>query len=217
MNKVVTKIISSDLAWKGLRMELSSKELQNIFQQEFEKDKYFDFDLLLNGMYKALNKKIDFKYFLDWCVLVANCLSCTNYKTKSLNNLLENISCFFDGISFSEEWSKKKLFCDIASLKSFNHEFKNKMNKTKNPFETNGVERILTFDHANWTSDSSVMRVIVKDNKNKQFDLKYVDDAFFNYDENINYTFVNKTNFENIFMSFYNENEDWKENHNLKF
>ncbi|MBR3885404.1 MAG: hypothetical protein IKJ33_02940 [Clostridia bacterium] len=211
------KLISKEQTWKGLRMELSSEELQSIFQQEYEPDKYYDYNLLLSGIKKALNKEIDFEYYIDWCILIANCFNYTNYETKALNTLMWDIGYFFDGCSFEDGYSEKELYQDIAFLKSYNHEYENKVNRKRKPFETNGVERILTFDHANWTLDSRVMRVIVKDNINKQFDLKYVDEGEFDYDENVNYTFVDDKKFENIFNSFYDEKAGWEENHNLKF
>ncbi len=220
-NKEECKIISKELTWKGLRMELPEEELQAIFQQEYELDKYYDFDLLIKGLYKALNKEIDFEYFKDWCVLIANCFSFTNYENDKVNVLMGSIGYFFDGLSFRDKWNEKDLYSAIAGLKDYNHTFKNKINRKRLPFETNGVERILTFDHANWALDSRVYRVIVKDNNKKEFDLKYVDEANFVYDDKINYTFVGNRTFNNIFDSFYYDYEDkgikWKENHNLKF
>ena len=59
-----------------------------------------------------------------------------------------DIGYFFDGCSFEDGYSEKELYQDIAFLKSYNHEYENKVNRKRKPFETNGVERILTFDHA---------------------------------------------------------------------
>ena len=38
----------------------------------YETDDYYDFDLLMDVLHKALNKEINFEYFIDWCILVAN-------------------------------------------------------------------------------------------------------------------------------------------------
>ncbi len=216
-DKEEIKTISKELTWKGLRMELSLDGLQNICQQNYELDQYYDFDLLINGLYKTLNKEIDFDYFSTWCVLIANCFNYTNYKKQSINSLMYDISFFFDGIAFDDEWDEKKLYAQIAALKDYNHTFQNKLYSKKSPFETNGIERILVFDHANWTLDSGVYRVIIKNNNTKEFDLKYVDEADFVYDDKINYTFVNDKKFDEIFNSFYDENAGWKENHKLQF
>lgn len=213
--KESVKIISKELTWKGLKMQLTNKELCEIFQQEYENDKYYNFELLLGGIYKAFNKEVNFEYFSSWCVLVANCFNYTNYSSDILNKLMWNLAYFFDGISFEDSWNRKRLLYDIAVMKHINYRIERKMKKIKTPFETNGVERILVFDHANWTNDSIVYRVIIKDNRNKQFCLKYIDDYSFEYDENINYTFVNERKFNKIFDDFYSG--EWKENHKLRF
>ena len=212
-----TKTISKDLTWKGLRMELSSEELQSIFQQEYEEDEYYDYNVLITGLYKALKKEIDFEYFKDWCVLIANCFNHTSYKKEKMKKLMWNISYFFDGISFEEDYDENTLLQDIATMKDYNFDFENNSKKRRPPFETNGIERILTFDHCNRAEDSSVYRVIIKDNIKKQFDLKFLDNAFYVFDDNINYTFVTEKEFEKIFNSFFENDDEWIENHDLKF
>ncbi len=211
------KLISREQTWKGLRMELSVEELQAIFQQTFEEDTYFDFELLLDGLHKILRKEIDFDYYTSWCILIANCFTYTNYESKALNNLLGEIGYFFDGCSFEEEWNEKELYYNIASLKYFNHLYENKRNKKRSRFLTDGVERFLVFDHANRAQDSRVLRAIIKDNTKKEFDLRYVDEADFTYDENVNYSFVDEEAFEDVFNSFYRADGEWTENHKLKF
>ena len=209
--------ISKELTWKGLRMELEEKELQEIFQQVYEEDEYYNFDLLMSGLYKALNKEIDFEYFKDWCVLIANCFNYTSYKKDKITKLMWDIGYFFDGISFEDEYDRNTLLQDIAAMKDYNFDFENISAKKRPPFETNGVERILTFDHCNRAEDSGVYRVIIKDNNKNQFDLQYLDDAFYVFDDKINYTFVTEKEFDKIFNSFFENDDEWTENHNLKF
>lgn len=216
MNNEV-KLISKELTWKGLRMELEEKELQEIFQQEYEEDEYYNYDILISGLYKALNKEIDFEYFKDWCVLIANCFNHTSYKKTKMKKLMWNISYFFDGISFEDEYDRNTLLQDIAAMKEYNFDFENISTRKRPPFETNGIERILAFDHCNRAKDSSVYRVIIKDNNNNQFDLQYLDNAFYVFDDKINYTFVTEKEFDKIFNSFFENDDEWTENHELKF
>jgi len=208
--------ISKELTWKGLRMELEEKELQEIFQQVYEEDEYYNFDLLMSGLYKALNKEIDFEYFKDWCVLIANCFNYTSYENKKMIKLMWDIGYFFDSISFEDEYNRETILQDIAVLKDYNYDVENIKCKKRPPFETKGVERILCFDHCNRAEDSSVYRVIIKDNEKKEFDLQYLDDAFYEFDDKTNYTFVKEKEFDDIFNSFF-DNDEWKENHRLKF
>lgn len=208
--------IPKEKVLKGLRMELSFDELVDICQEKLKRDRYYDFESFKAGFYKIKNKEVSFEYFRAWCILVVNCMNILSYSSKKINLLLCEIACFFDGYSFAEEYKEKDFKGDIAVLKNFNHNFINLRDKTKIPFETNGIERVLQFDHMNFSKDSSVYRVLIKDNINKVFDIRYVDDAFFEFDENINFTFVDEAEFENFFYSVYNV-DGWVEDHSIKF
>ena len=212
-------MITKEQVWKGLRLKLTDKEICDIFQADnYETDDYYDFDLLMDVLHKALNKEINFEYFIDWCILVANSYNYTKggYKSK-LGKLYCDVGYMFDGVSFMEEYNRKGLLSAIADLKYYNHLIIQAKRRKKEPFLTNDVERILVFDHANWNLDSSVYRAIIKDYRHKKWEIRYVDDGVFEFDESKNYSFVEDKEFEKIFDEFYNENSDWKEVHNLKF
>lgn len=212
-------MVTKEQVWKGLRQELSDDELCSIFQaDEYEKDDYYDYDLLMGTLYKAINKEIDFEYFIDWCILVANCYNYTkaSYRTK-LGKLYAGVGYFFDGISFMDGYDKKDFMESVAMLKHYDYLIKKAKKEITGPFATNGVERILLMDHCNWNYDTCVYRVIIKDYNTKEWEIRYIDDHDFDYDENINYSFVDEKEFEEIFGEFYNDNSDWKEIHNMKF
>lgn len=212
-------MITKEQVWKGLRLKLTDKEICDIFQADnYETDDYYDFDLLMDVLHKALNKEINFEYFIDWCILVANSYNYTKdgYKSK-LGKLYCDVGYMFDGVSFMDEYNRKGLLSAIADLKYYNHLIIQAKKRKKEPFLTNDVERILVFDHANWNLDSSVYRVIIKDYRHKKWEIRYVDDGVFEFDESKNFSFVEDKEFEKIFDEFYNENSDWKEVHNLKF
>lgn len=212
-------MITKEQVWKGLRLESSDKEIRDIFQSDdFEEDNYYDFDMLMNVLHKALNKKINFKLFIDWCILVANSYNCTkeDYKSK-LGKLYCDVGYMFDAVSFMDEYDRKGLLSTIANLKYYNHLIIQAENSKNEPFLTNNIERILVFDHSNCNFDSSVYRAIIKDYKHKKWEIRYVDDCLFEFDESKNYSFVDDKEFEKIFYEFYNENSDWKEVHSFKF
>ena len=55
------KMVTKQQVWKGLKLELSLEQLEGIFQaEEYEKDYYYDFDLLKQVVEKAIEKQIDF-------------------------------------------------------------------------------------------------------------------------------------------------------------
>ena len=211
-------MITKEQVWKGLKLELPDDELCKIFQaDEYEIDDYYDYDLLMETLYKAINKEIDFEYFIDWCILVANCYKYTKegHSTK-LGKLYCDVGCFFDGISFMGGYDKKDFMESVAMLKYYDYLIKKAKKEIKGPFETKGVERILIFDHCNRTNDSSVYRVFIRDYNKKEWELTYVDDNDFEYDENINYSFEDEKHFDKYFYEYY-ENEEWSEVHNMKF
>lgn len=212
-------MVKKEQVWKGLRLELTRNEMQQIYQaNEYELDDYYDYEILVKTLKMARNKEIDFELFLDWCVLVANCFNATiyPYKTK-VGKLYASVSYFFDGISFMDKYDKQDFLEDYAMLKDYDHIIKKAKGKIKGPFVSNGVERILCFDHANWNYDSRVYRLIIKDYNTKEWEIRYIDDHNFEYDESINYSFVNKKEFEKIFNEFYDDDSDWREIHNMKF
>ena len=191
--------IKKEDVFQGLKMNLTYEELGNICQGEFEKFRYYDFEILKSGLYKAYNREVSFEYFRTWCILVSNCIVSKNYSVSQINELMWDISWFFDGLSFEDEYNKKSFKLNIALLKHYNHKFENLLKRTKTSFQTKGVEKILLFDHSNDTMDSCVYKAIIKDNSKKSFDLRYVDDAFFEFDENVNYIFADEVEFEKIF------------------
>ena len=58
-------MITKEQVWKGLRLKLTDKEICDIFQADnYETDDYYDFDLLMDVLHKALNKEINFQKLL---------------------------------------------------------------------------------------------------------------------------------------------------------
>lgn len=167
-------MVTKEQVWKGLKLELTDDELCKIFQaDEYEADNYYDYDLLIATLKKAVNKEIDFDYFIDWNVLVANCFEyIKDAHNAKLQKLYSDVADFFDGMSFMEKYDKKDYKSDVAFLKYYDFLIKKAKKQAKSPFLTYGVERIMLFDHSNWNYDSCVYRVIIKDYNTKQWDIR---------------------------------------------
>ena len=215
-------MVTKEEIWRGIKQELSRSEILKIlppYGYEYEEDDYYDYDLLLGGLYKMLNKEVEFDYFIDWCILIAKSLEQTKVPAQSkLRDLYDDVAYFFDGISFMDNYDAKLLLQRIAELKHYNFLIKKAKKESQSPFLSDGVERLMFFDHCNRTHDSSVYRVIIKDYNRKCWQLRYVDTHNFTFDDKINYTFESKDKFDNIFAKFYDdEYEDWREVQNLKF
>lgn len=212
-------MVLKETTWKGLRGELSYEELNKIIQNKYEEDLYYDYDLYMEVIYKAINKKITFDYFTSWCVLVANCLYYIpklDLRTR-IGKRYDAIAWLFDGYSFTNKYNKKELYELIAFLKQENHILVTIEKNKKELFLTNNIGRYLCFDHINRRCHSTVYKVIVADYKSKKMHLKYVDDAFFIYNDKINYSHLNDEEFEKLYDFFFGYNLEWKESHDLKF
>lgn len=204
-------MITKEQVWKGLKLELSLEQLEGIFQaEEYEKDYYYDFDLLKQVVEKAIEKQIDFGYFTSWCVLVANCFNYIKSESSKLKKLYYAVSEFFDGISFIDEYNKKELLECFARIKSYDYKIRKEKKQTTEQFKTNCIERIFVFDHCNRNYNSSVFKVILRDYNQKKWQVVFVDGYAFDFDMNTNYNFVDEEEFEQEFYRFY-EDEDWSE------
>lgn len=50
-------MVTKEQVWKGLRLELTRNEIQQIYQaKEYELDDYYDYDLLAKTLKMAINK-----------------------------------------------------------------------------------------------------------------------------------------------------------------
>lgn len=105
----VIDMVVKEQVWKGLKLELTDDEICKIFQaDEYEPDNYYDYDLLIATLKKAVNKEIDFTCFIDWNVLVANCFTyIKDDHNAKLKKLYSEVADFFDGMSFMEKYEKK--------------------------------------------------------------------------------------------------------------
>ena len=212
-------MITKEQVWKGLRLQLKQEELCGINQaDEYELDDYYDYEMLMNTLHKAINKEIDFEYFLDWCILVSNCYNFTKdrYETK-LGKLYCSVAYLFDGISFLERCDKSALMRFIAQFKYYDFLIRKIKGQIKGVFKTKGIERIMLVDHCNRNYNSCVYKVIIRNHNTKEWEIKFVDDHDFIFDENTNYSFVNKQSFSKVFYSFFEDDTEWKEIHNIPF
>jgi hypothetical protein len=124
----------------------------------------------------------------------------------------------------------------MASLKDYNYQLLHKDYMAQHKKEKLKVV-YLRFEHCNWTANFSVYKAYFVDYKNKRFDIRFIDDADFDYDDDILYCFIGYEDEydsededevckeepkelpeEGRLMSlFYNEKAPWKYDHTLSF
>ena len=211
---------------KGVNGELTYDELRSICQTEVPKGNYYNYEKIRSVLLRKLNGELDDKYFHTWLIVVAWALYQEEYKY---------ISWAFDGFSFQDTFDKKLVLEIMANLKDYDYKirYKNFIEQHKK----DGLKVVyLRFEHCNWTDDSGIYKAYFVDYKNKRFDIRFVDDAFFEYKQNVLYCFINEADpwddtddkdvdrydcesweEKKLMKDFFNEQENWIYDHTLKF
>ena len=211
---------------KGVNGELTYDELRIICQTEVPKGNYYNYEKIHSVLLRKLNGELTDEYFSTWLIVVAWALHQEEYKY---------ISWAFDGFSFRDTFDKKLVLEIMANLKDYDYKihYKDFIEQHKK----DGLKVVyLRFEHCNWTDDSGIYKAYFVDYKNKRFDIRFVDDAFFEYKQNVLYCFINEADpwddtddkdvdrydcesweEKKLMKDFFNEQENWIYEHTLKF
>ena len=195
---------------KGVNGELTYDELRSICQTEVPKGNYYNYEKIRSVLLRKLNGELTDEYFITWLIVVAWALYQEEYKY---------ISWDFDGYSFQDTFDKKLVLEIMANLKDCDYKirYKNFIEQHKK----DGLEVVyLRFEHCNRTDDSGIYKAYFVDYKNKRFDIRFVDDALFEYDQNVLYCFINEADSweeRELMKAFFNEQEKWIYDHTLNF
>ncbi len=210
----------------GVNGELSYEELRSICQTKVPRGKYYNYEKIRAVLLRKLNGEIDDEYFQTWLIVVSWALNKGKYA---------NISWMFDGYSFQSCFDEKLVLEIMATFKDLDYKLRHK-NYIKR-HKKDGLKVVyLRFQHCNWTADSGIYKAYFVDYKNKRFDIRMVDDAFFNYNDDVLYCEIApkecvdeethevmvvepfETQEEEQLMSyFFNEEEEWIYDHTLNF
>lgn len=211
---------------KGVNGELTYDELRSIRQTEVPKGNYYNYEKIHSVLLRKLNGELTDEYFSTWLIVVAWALYQEEYKY---------ISWFFDGFSFRDTFDKKLVLEIMAKLKDYDYKIRYK--DFIEQHKKDGLKVVyLRFEHCNWTDDSGIYKAYFVDYKNKRFDIRFVDDAFFEYKQNVLYCFINEADpwddtddkdvdrydcesweEQKLMKGFFNEQENWIYDHTLKF
>ncbi len=209
IEKLKNRVLKEKI-WQGINCELEESELEAITRQNHQKDEYFDLETCKKVIYKYLNNEITPEYFCTWCVFMANLHLSPNNIGGKLFDVNESISELFDSAAFWDydiDIDEKIKNCKelIAELKWRNHCIENIKNKQTAPFDNNGIIVYVSFDHFNEYA-GPIHRMCIVDTKEEKFNMFYIDNLEF--DENINYSFCNEEDFDNLSGVYYSYKED---------
>ena len=195
-------LITKEKVWQALRWELDEKELDRIisFDYRYEKDDYYDFNLIMEKIHALMNGEKSIRYFTSWCIVLMRCfMDNMTFESERLSELFYDLGDFFDAVAFMDadlkgEEKLKDCRDTIARFKHFNHEICDLRNNTKTDFMTNGVITFVTFDACIGRKSTAVFKFCIVDTKKKRINFLYSPEV--DYSEEINYTFLSEADFE---------------------
>lgn len=203
------KRLPKELIWKGIRCELTEKEIGDICQQTpFEEDDYYDFGAIVRAVSMYREGAISPEYFQSWCIL----MQCLYYSPKGtsgeLAGLYGALAWIFDGEAFNilgatpreREENARGLLAKVK-WSNFRIEKQKKGERGKGLFGKKDGYLFLLWDYYNGGAPAEVWRVFFLDKKNKRFDLFYCDDLLF--DDGQDYMFPDESEFEELASIYY--------------
>ena len=203
------KRLPKELIWKGIRCELTEKEIGDICQQTpFEEDDYYDFGAIVRAVSMYREGAISPEYFQSWCIL----MQCLYYSPKGtggeLAGLYGALAWIFDGEAFNilgatpreREENARGLLAKVK-WSNFRIEKQKKGERGKGLFGKKDGYLFLLWDYYNGGASAEVWRVCFLDKKNKRFDLFYCDDLLF--DDAQDYMFPDESEFEELASIYY--------------
>ena len=204
-------IIPKEKIWQAINCEVEEDELHKMISNEFryQKDNYYNFNLLMLKIHLYLDDKISGSYFMAWCILVAQCLlSAMTCKSKKLQQVYDDIADYLDGFSFlgseispQKKWEESQEL--IAYLKYYNHEISDIVNGHTTDFLTNGVVTYVSFAFTFNDGADCAYDVCVVDKKRHA--INYTKAYNIVYDEDINYTILSQPQFEGLSSEYWQD------------
>ena len=162
---------------KGVNGELSYEDLSGICQKEVPKGNYYNYEKIRTVLLRKYNGELDDEYFRTWLIVASWALNERKY---------HDISWMFDGFSFNDKFDKKCILEIMAGLKDCDYKLRYK--KYIEQHKKDKLQVIyLRFEHCNWTSNSAIFKAYFVDYANKRFDIRFIDDALFEYNDDILY------------------------------
>ena len=189
----------------ALRGECSEEEMKALLRRYydrrdyFEKADYFDSDAYLSVIRRYLRGEISESYYKDFVLVACFALYAHPYREGSKRgHLYERAAYMLDGHAF--DVAKKECPRVIALLKYYGHLLRHVRKITPPPFYNgDGTAVYVCFDHCNYYNE--FQRVCVVDTKNEVFRIAYVANPL--YLEEVNYTFADKDEFEDLAGEYY--------------
>lgn len=208
--QLAKNLVPKEKLWQAIRWELDDRELQDLINYDkyrYEKDDYYDFQLIIEKIHEVMAGKKPVRYFTTWCILLMRCLyEAMSNRSMKLKEAYDEIAYWLDGTAFmSSNISEKKKGIEcrelIAYLKYFNHQISDIKNGETTPFMKNGVVTCVTSAYCVNNYKDDLSRVCVADHERKTVNYLFVCNLDFN--EEINYTLLTEAEFEEQIYNYF--------------
>ena len=161
----------------AVRGEASYEELEAILKKTNKIGTYYNYQEMREVLLRKKKGEIGDEYFKSWLILLANSLSCEKY---------EFLANHFDACSFYDNYNDKTLSEMLATLKDFDYKLAHEDfidAHKRDKLQVIYLRHILFND----TLDSKIFKAYFVDYKKKRFDVRIIDDALFDYKDEIMY------------------------------
>ena len=194
---------------KGVNGELSYEELCSICQKEVPRGNYYSYEKIRAVLLRKLNGELTDEYFQTWLIVASWALNDGKH---------QDIFWTFDGCAFKQTFDRKCVLELMSRLKDYDYKLRHKKYIEQHKKDKLKVV-YLRFEHCNWTEDSAVYKAFFVDYANKRFDVRFIDDAFFEFNDGILYSSIaeDSDDEEMLMADFFDETEDWIYDHSLNF
>ena len=162
---------------RAIRGEASYEELEAILEKTNKIGTYYNYQEIRGVLLRKKKGEFGDEYFKSWLILLANSLSCEKY---------ESLSNYFDACSFYDNYNDKTLSEMLATLKDFDYKLAHEDfidAHKRDKLQVIYLRHILFND----TLDSKIFKAYFVDYKKKRFDVRIIDDALFDYKDEIMY------------------------------
>ena len=162
---------------RAIRGEASYEELEAILEKTNKIGTYYNYQEIRGVLLRKKKGEFGDEYFKSWLILLANSLSCEKY---------EFLANHFDACSFYDNYNDKTISEMLATLKDFDYKLAHKDfidAHKRDKLQVIYLRHILFND----TLDSKIFKAYFVDYKKKRFDVRIIDDALFDYKDEIMY------------------------------
>ena len=162
---------------RAIRGEANYGELEAILEKRNQLHCSYNYQEIRNVLLRKRKNEISDKYFKAWLILLCNSLN---------NNKYGFISNYFDEYSFCDTYNDKILLEMMAVLKDFNYKLSH--NNFISYHKREKIQVIyLRHLFFNTSSNSKIFKAYFVDYKKKRFDVRIIDDALFDYKDELMY------------------------------